>query len=70
NTFKNRNSEFNIQQLLELITNIAFNPLMNERWKKYISQIANQQEIDFKAITNSIIELLELIKAKELTNND
>nr|WP_307925361.1 nucleotidyl transferase AbiEii/AbiGii toxin family protein [Mycoplasmopsis bovis] len=39
NTFKNRNSEFNIQQLLELITNIAFNPLMNERWKKYISQI-------------------------------
>nr|WP_318029256.1 nucleotidyl transferase AbiEii/AbiGii toxin family protein [Mycoplasmopsis bovis] len=58
NTFKNRNSEFNIQQLLELITNIAFNPLMNERWKKYISQIANQQEIDFKAITNSIIELL------------
>lgn len=70
NTFKNRNSEFNIQQLLGLITNIAFNPLMNERWKKYISQTANQQEIDFKAITNSIIELLELIKANELTNND
>ncbi|WP_370469776.1 hypothetical protein [Mycoplasmopsis bovis] len=38
--------------------------------KKYISQIANQQEIDFKAITNSIIELLELIKVNELTNND
>ncbi|TKA59662.1 Abortive infection protein AbiGII [Mycoplasmopsis bovis 8790] len=63
NTFKNRNSEFNIQQLLELITNIALNPLMNERWNKYISQLNNQQEMDFKTVTASIMKLLELIKA-------
>lgn len=31
NTFKNRNSEFNIQQLIDLVNNISLNPLMNER---------------------------------------
>ncbi|WP_233736938.1 hypothetical protein [Mycoplasmopsis agalactiae] len=65
NTFKNRNSEFNIQQLIELINKISLNPLMNERWNKYISQLNNQQKINFKTVTDSIMKLLELIKGKE-----
>ncbi|UUM25491.1 nucleotidyl transferase AbiEii/AbiGii toxin family protein [Mycoplasmopsis agalactiae] len=62
NTFKNRNSEFNKQQLIELINKISLNTLMNERWNKYISQLNNQQEIDFKTVTDSIMKLLELIE--------
>lgn len=62
NTFKHRNTDFNIDSILDVLLNIKDERDIKTRWKSYKKQFSYAEEVSFDDVIHTAIELIEKMR--------
>ena len=62
NTFKHRNTDFNIDSILDVLVDLKTEKDLKTRWGSYQKRFSYAEEIDFDAVMDTIIDLVKNIK--------
>ncbi len=62
NTFKHRNTDFNIDSILGVLQNLKDEQDLKTRWKSYQKRFTYSKEVSFDDVINTAMELIEKIR--------
>jgi hypothetical protein len=62
NTFKHRNTDFNIDSILDVLQNLKDEQDLKTRWKNYQKRFTYAEEVSFNDVISTAMELIEKIK--------
>jgi predicted nucleotidyltransferase component of viral defense system len=62
NTFKYRNTDFNIDSILDVLQSLKDEQDLKTRWKSYQKQFTYAEEVSFDDVINTATELIEKIR--------
>ncbi len=62
NTFKHRNTDFNIDSILGVLQNLKDEQDLKTRWKSYQKRFTYAEEVSFDDVINTAMELIEKIR--------
>ncbi|HHT67328.1 MAG TPA: nucleotidyl transferase AbiEii/AbiGii toxin family protein [Erysipelotrichaceae bacterium] len=62
NTFKHRNTDFNIDSILDVLQNLKDEQDLKTRWKSYQKRFTYAEKVSFDDVINTAIELIENIR--------
>ena len=62
NTFKHRNTDFNIDSILGVLQNLKDEQDLKTRWKSYQKRFAYAEEVSFDDVISTAMELIEKIR--------
>lgn len=61
-TFKHRNTDFNIDSILDVLQNIEDENDIKTRWERYKKQFSYAEEVSFDDVIHTAIELIEKMR--------
>ena len=62
NTFKHRNTDFNIGSILGVLQNLKDEQDLKTRWKSYQKRFSYAEKVSFDDVINTAVELIEKIR--------
>jgi predicted nucleotidyltransferase component of viral defense system len=62
NTFKHRNTDFNIDSILGVLQNLKDEQDLKTRWKSYQKRFTYAEEVSFDDVISTAMELIEKIR--------
>ena len=62
NTFKHRNTDFNIGSILDVLQNLKDEKDLKTRWKSYQKRFTYAEEVSFDDVISTAMELIEKIR--------